>query len=258
MVTLIGRAEAGELFGMLVPVKVAAVHHASTHLGGMSVHVLRRAVRHDVATPLEGTAVDGSGKGVVHDEGHAVAVCHEGKALDVEDLAAGVGDGLAEEALRVGAEFLLDALVIPFGIHEGAFYAQLLHRHTEEVVRTAIDGVGGDEMVACLADVEDGVEVGCLTAGGQHGTHTAFQGGYLAGHRIVRGVGQSGIEITLVFEVEEACHLLACLVAECGTLVDGQLLWFALFGFPSTLYADGLKFSFHCRYVGFGVYVRLG
>ena len=77
----VGGGEPGELVGMGVPVKVAAVDNSATHCRGMAVHILGGRVSHDVGTPLEGAAVDGRGEGVVHDEGHTVAVGDAGKLL---------------------------------------------------------------------------------------------------------------------------------------------------------------------------------
>ena len=163
VVTLVGFGQACELVVLGLPVEVAAIHYATAHLCGMAVHVLGGGVCDDVSAPLERTAVDGCGKGVVHDEGYTMLVCYACKALYIEDTATGVADCLAEEALCVGTELGFNALVVPVLVDEGALYAQFLQRYAEEVECAAIDVVGGYEMVACLADVEDGVEVGCLS-----------------------------------------------------------------------------------------------
>ena len=163
VVAFVGRGQAVELRAVGIPVEVARIDHSTAHLCSVSVHVFGGGVGHDVAAPFEGTAVDGSGKGVIDDEGHTMLVSHLGKSLDVEHVTARVGDGLAEEALRVRLEGCLDALVVPIGINEGALDAEFLERHAEEVECAAVDGVGGDEVVACLADVEDGIEVGSLS-----------------------------------------------------------------------------------------------
>ena len=164
MITLIGSCQTWELVCVCIPVEVAAIHHTTTYLCSMTVHILRGGVRHDVAAPLEGTAVDGCGESVIDDEWNAMLVRHLGKTLHVEHIAARIADGLAEEALGVGTELLLDALIVPVGVNEGALDAEFLHRHAKEVERAAIDGVGGDEVVASLADVKHGVEVSSLTA----------------------------------------------------------------------------------------------
>ena len=179
----------------------------------MTVHVLCGGVRDDVATPFEGTAIDGCGEGVVHDEGHTMLVSHLGETLDVEDIATGVRDGLTKEALRVGAEASLNARIVPIGVNESALDAKFLQRHAKEVEGAAVNRVGRNEMVASLTDVEDGVEVSSLSAAGQHSPNSAFQGSNLLSDSIVRGVSKAGIEITAVLEVKESRHLVACLVA---------------------------------------------
>ena len=163
---------------------------------------------------------------------------HLGKAFYVEDTTARVTDGLAEEALGVGAEFCLYALVVPILVNEGAFYTKFLQGNTEEVEGATIYIIGGDEVVACLTDIEDCIEVGGLTRRGQHGTHTALEGSNLLCHGIVGGVGQTGVEITSILKVKELGHLVACLITEGGTLIDGQLLGFALGCFPTAMYAE--------------------
>ena len=191
------------------------------------------------APPFEGAAVDGRGEGVVHDEGHAVTVCHAGEFLYVEHLQRGVGNGFAEEGFCLGAEGGGYLVLAGIGVYEGDADAEFLHRHGEEVVRAAIDARGAYEVVARLANVEHGVEVGRLPAGGEHPSHAAFECRYLGRHRIAGGVLQPGVEVAFVFQVEEAGHLLAGVVFECGALVYGQYAGFALAGFPTGLHAKG-------------------
>ena len=245
VIGLVGCAKAGELLCVLVPIEVAAIDHYASDLSGMTVHVLCGGVRDDVATPFEGTAIDGCGEGVVHDKGHTMLVSHLGETLYVEHITTGVRDGLAEETFCVGTETSLDTLVIPIGVNEGAFYAQFLQRHAKEVEGASVNRVGRDEMVASLTDVEDGIEVCGLSATGQHSSDSTFQSGNLLGDGVVRGVGQTGIEIAAVLEVEESGHLVARLVAVGCTLIDGELLGFAFPRLPSAVDADGFEVLFH-------------
>ena len=169
----------------------------------------------DVTAPLEWAAVDWGGEGVIDDEGYAVFMGHLGEAFYVKDAAAWVGDGLTEEAFGIGFEAGFYLLIVPLGIDEGAFDAEFLHGDAKEVVGAAIDIVGGDEMVACLTDIEDGIEVCCLSGAGEHSTDASFEGADLLCYCVIGRVCQTGIEIAFVFEVEEACHLVGCLVSEC-------------------------------------------
>ena len=224
---------------MGLPIEVAAVDNAAPHRRGMAVHVLGGGVGHDVGSPLEGPAVDGGGEGVVDDEGYAVGVSHAGEAFNVEHVATGVGDGFAEEAFRVGTECFFYLFIGSVGVDKGAFDAHLLHGHAEEVERAAVDGAGGDEMVAGFADVEHGIEAGGLSAGGEHGGDSAFELGYLGGYGVVGGVLQTSVEITAVLEVEQTRHLFAVVIFEGGALVDGEHAGLALLGLPSGLHTEG-------------------
>ena len=219
------------------PVELAAVYHGAAHLGGETVHVFGGGVGHDVGAPFEGTAVDGGGEGVVHNERHTVAVGYPGEFLYVEHGAAGVGDGLAEEHLCVGPERLLYLLVIGFGRHKSAVDTELFQCHAEKIVGAAVNLAAGHNVVAGLADVEHCVEVGCLAAGGEHASHTAFQRGYLGCHGIVGGILQPCIEIAVFLQVEELGHLVGVVILEGGALDDGRLDGLAVAGLVAGMYA---------------------
>ena len=125
VIRLVGRAEAGEavyaqrrtvgnggsFVGACLPIEVTAVHHTSSHLCSHAVHIFRGAVGHDVGSPLEGSAVDRRGKGVVDNQGNTVTVGNTCETLNIEDGAARVGDGLAKHGLGVGTEGCLYLLV---------------------------------------------------------------------------------------------------------------------------------------------------
>ena len=159
VIRLIGRTQSGELLCIREPVKVAAIHHDTAYLCSQSVHILRGGVGDDVCAPLEGTAVHGCGKRIIDDQGHPVLMGDLGEALYVEHGAARIRDRLAEHSLRIRAEGSLYLLVAGLLRDECALDAELLQRHAEEVIGAAVDFVRGDEMVASLTDVEDGVEV---------------------------------------------------------------------------------------------------
>ena len=161
----------------------------------MSVHIFGCAVSDDVGSPLKWAAVDGCSKRIVNNEGHAVGMCNIGKTLNVKHIAAGVRNSLSEKALGVGAEGRFYLLVAGIGVDEGTLYAHLGQCYSEEVVGASVDGVGRHDMVAGLADIEDGKEVGCLTAAGKHGCHSALQLCHFHGYGVIGGVSKSGVEI---------------------------------------------------------------
>ena len=164
---------------------------------------------------------------------------HIGKTLYVEDVTTRVRDCLAEETLCVWTELLLDTLIIPFWINECALYAELLQSNTEEVESSTIYIIGCDEMVASFTDVEDSVEVCCLTRACKYCTYTAFECCNLLCNSIVGWVCQTGLEIAAVLQIEQAGHLLAGVVFERGTLIYRQDSRFSLGRMPAFLDTDG-------------------
>ena len=120
------------------------------------------------------------------------------KTLDVEHCTTRVRYGLSEHSLCIRTECSLDLLIRGLLRNERAVDTELFQRHTEEIIGAAIDLVGGNEVIASLTDVEDGVEVGSLTARSEHCTYTALQCGYFCSYRIVGRILQTGIEIAFL------------------------------------------------------------
>ena len=212
----------------------------------MTVHILGGGVGYYIHAEFEGAAVYGGGKGVVNNQGNAVTVGKTGKFLKIKHGAGGVGDGLTENRLGVGFKIFCKLLFGKGLVNEGAFDAHFLHCNTEEVVGTAVDGGGGNEMVARLADVEDGIEVGCLTRRGQHSGNTALHCADFCGNSIVGGVLQTGVEIALGFKVEKLSHIVAGVVFKGRALINGELSGFALLRSIAFVYASGFDFHIIC------------
>ena len=237
VVALIGRAKSGELVGMRHPVEVTAVDNATAHGRRLPVHVFGGGMHHNVGSPLEGAAVDRGGKGVVDHQRHTLLVRHAGEALNVTHATAGVGDRFTEHELRVGTEGGTQFLVACIQIDQRAVDTHFLHRHHEEVERSTVDAVGGNEMSAGLTDVEHRIKARRLTARSEHAGHTAFERGNLRSSRIAGGVLQARIEIARLLQVEEAAHLFSAFIFERGALINRQLTRFAVLGRPTRLHA---------------------
>ncbi len=240
VVALVGGGEAGELVLVGHPVELAPVHDTPAQGGGVAVHVLGGGVGDDVRAPRQGAAVHRGGEGVVHDEGHAMAVGGGGELLDVQHGEGRVGDGLAEDGLGVGAEGSVQLLLGAVRGDEGEVDPHLLHGHGEEVVGAAVDGVGGHHVVPAGGDVEHGVEVGRLAGGGEHPHGPALQGGDLGRHGVAGGVLQAGVEVALGLQVKELAHVLAGVVLEGGGLDNGDLPGLPVAGAVAPLDADGV------------------
>ena len=230
--------ESLELVVMCFPVEVAAIDNASANSRCVTVHVLGRGVCHDVNAEIERTAENRGREGVVNNHRNAVLVGEICKALEVQNLACRVCDCFAKEALGVRAECLFNFFVRCVLVYERAFDAKLLHGNAEEVARTAVNGARADEVVACFADVEYGIETCCLTGTREHRSDTAFECGNLCGDSVVRRVLQTGVEVTRSLQVEQIRHVIGGFVLESGALVDGEDARFAVFRLPAALNAQ--------------------
>ena len=251
VVAVVRGAQAGELFSVGHPVKLAAVHDGTAQHGTVAVHVLGGGVGDDIRAPLEGAAVDRRGEGVVHDERHAVGVGGRGKLFNVQHGEGRVCDGLAEHDLGVGPEGGVQFFLGAQRVHEGGVNAHLLHGDGDEVEGAAVDGAGRHDVVACFAEVEQREEVCGLTAGGEHGGSAAFQLTDLLGHQVAGGVLQAGIEVAVGFQVEQLAHILAGGILEGSGLDNGDLAGFAVAGGVTALHADGITIHTTYSFAGF-------
>ena len=163
-----------------------------------------------------------------------------GKLFDVQHGEGRVCDGLAEHDLGVGPEGGVQFFLGAQGVYKGGGDAHLFHGDRDEVEGTAVDGAGGHDVVACFAQVEQGEEVGGLTAAGEHGSRAALQLADLLGDKVAGGVLEPRVEVALGFQVEQLAHILAGGVLEGGGLDDGDLAGFAVAGGVTALHADGI------------------
>ena len=180
-----------------------------------------------------------------------MAVCYTCKTLDVEHIAARVGDSLSEESLGVGTESAVDFLIRSFLTDEGAVNTEFLECDTEEVIGATIDFVGNNNVITCLTDIEYCIEIGCLTAACEHCPYSSFERSYLLCYSIVGRILQTGIEIALLLQIEEVCHFLCVVILESCTLKDWKHTRFTILWLPPCLYAKSGSFKFVHNYFKF-------
>ena len=163
MIRGIRLAKAGILVGMGLPIEVTAIYDTTTDAGRVAIHIFRSRVGHDIGTPFERAAIDRCREGVIDNEWHTLLVGNPGELLDVEHHDARVRQCLTEEQFRVRTERLGDLLLTSVLVNESAIDSQFLQRDSQKVVGSTIDAGGADDMVARLADIKEGEEVGCLS-----------------------------------------------------------------------------------------------
>ena len=244
VVAVIRGAQAGELIGMSHPVELAAVHNGTAQGCAVAVHVLGGGMGHDIGTPFNGAAVDGGGKGVIHNQRHTVGVGCIGKLFNIQHRQGGVGNGFAKDSLGVGLERGVQLFLGTVRRDKGGGNAHLCHGDGDQVEGAAVNGAGRNDVVARVADVEQGKEVGCLAGTGQHTGGAALQFGNLGGDGIAGGVLQAGIKITAGLQVKQLAHIVGAIIFESGALHNGNLAGFAVAGGIAALYAQGIDAVF--------------
>ena len=240
VVAVVRGGQAGELVGVGHPVKSAAVHNGAAHAAAVTVHVFGGGMGDDVGAPLQRAAVDGGGKGVVHDERHVMAVGCGGKTLNVQHGQRRVSDGLTENGLGVGLEGRVQFLVTGVGGDKGGGNAHLGHGHGNQVEGAAVDGGRRYDVIPRVADVEQRKEVGSLPGAGQHAGGAALQLGDLGGHMVAGGIGQTGIKVAVRLQIKQLAHLIGAVILKSSALDNGDLPRLAVAGRVTALYTDGV------------------
>ena len=109
-------------------------------------------------------------------------------------------------------------------------------------------------MVSAAADVKDGKEGGSHSRGGQHSGASALHLADLSGNRIVGGILQTGIEISVGFQIKQLAHRVAGGILKGRALNDGDLSGLAVAGLIAALHAFGADFIVAHRMIApFGV-----
>ncbi len=148
-------------------------------------------------------------------------MCHSCHTLEVEHIRVRIAEGLGIYYLCVGLDGCLEGFEV---IHIDNRIADALcgQRVGDEVVRTAVEVVGCDDMVAILHDVLQGVGNGCSTRGDGKTCHTTFERcDAIFKHTLCR-VRQTTVDITGITQSETVGGVLRIVEHIAGGLVDGH------------------------------------
>lgn len=161
MVAIRGFGEFGELAAG-APVKVASVDNDAAHARAVAADPLGAAVGDDVGAEGDGTRdVAAHAESVVDDQRDTGIVGDFGDGRDVRDVVLWVADGLNVDGSGVFVNRVFDLGGV-IAVNELNLDLELLHVHSELVVRAAIEPTGADKVVAWLAAIRDGHELASI------------------------------------------------------------------------------------------------
>ena len=204
-----------------LPVKFAAVHDDAAQRGAVAADELGGRVDDDVRAVLDGTDEVRGAKGVINDQRQAVLVGDGRDGVDVGDVAVGVAQSLEVDSLGVGLDRVLDLFQV-MCIHEGGGDAELGQGVLQQVVAAAVDGLLGHDVVAGLRQRLDGVGDGRRAGSGGQSSNAALERRDALLEHVLRGVGQTAIDVSGVGQTEAVSGVLAVAEDVGGGLVDGD------------------------------------
>ena len=115
----------------------------------------------------------------------------------------------------------------------------------EKIVRSAVNGGAGNNVVAATRNVEYAEKACRLSGRREHCGGAALHLANLFGNVIVGRILQTGIKISALLQIEQLRHIFAGVVFESSALNDGNLSGLAVARRIASLNADGFDFA-HC------------
>ena len=210
--------QAGE-FSAFRPVEPAAVHNHAADRGAMAADELRRGMDDDVRAVLDRPQQVWCGKGRIDDERDAVPVRGGCGGFNVDQRRVRIADRLDKDSARPVVDGVFKG-VFRGRIDKGGGDAVLRERVREQVVRAAVDGFGGDDVVARLREVEEGVGDRRRTGGYAERCGAAFERRDAFFKNLDRRVRQAAVDVAGVGKAEARGGVRGILKHIGGRLVD--------------------------------------
>ena len=176
----------------------------------------------DASAPLDRAHQVGGGDRVVDDEGHTNLVGDRCDRLNVEDVALRVGDGLAVEGDRLVVGERAPGLGVERVGDEACLDAQTSQCVLQQGDAAAVQGGGGDHVVAGDCQGKDRQGGRGLTGGDEEAADASLEGRDAGGDAVGRRVGQARVDGSQLLQCEAARCLRSVLESVGGGLVDGQ------------------------------------
>ena len=131
-----------------------------------------------------------------------------GYGFNVNQVGIGVAYGFNVNGLSIILDRSFKALNALGRIHKGGGNAEIGEGMFEQVIGTAVNGGGTDNVLACMDQCLHGVGNGCCTAGRGQGSYAAFQGCNAFFKNIFGGVGQPAVNVTRIFQGKTVSRML--------------------------------------------------
>ena len=168
-----------------------------------------------------GRQSQGVAKVFVDEEGKPRIVRDRGDHRDVQHFAARIAHGLSEHEPGVRADRGPECVGIA-RVHERGLDPEAGEGVLEQVMASAVERPGSDDVVARARDGRDGEVKRCLPARHREGAESAFEGRHSLLEHGVGGIREPGVDVAGALEVEEPRRVVGVGEDEGGALIDGR------------------------------------
>ena len=210
---VIAWARLGEVREITVrPVELTRVDHCTTHRRTITAEVLRQRVDHDVSTMIDGAAEHRCQR-IIYGEGEAVSMSNISNSGDIDEVKLGVAQRLSVDELGIGLDSCLEVLRV-LGIDEGRRDTEAGQRNAQEIVRTAVDAGGGDDMITSTQQGKNRRSDSAHATCRSDGTDTTFESCQALLKDVGRGVIEAGIEVGRDLQVKDPSGVVSTIKSE--------------------------------------------
>ena len=200
---VIGRVRLGDprICAGLLPVEIAAVNDNAADGRSVAADELCRGVYHDISAVLDGTEQVRSCKRAVNYQRDIVVMRDLRELLNVGYVGVRVAEGLNVQRLCVPVDSRLEA-ALSIGVNELRGDPVQRERVRQQVVSSAVDGVGGYDVLSLLCKSLDGVGDSRRSGSRGESCNAALEGCDTLLENVLCGVSQSAVDVACVSKSE--------------------------------------------------------
>ena len=217
VVAWVGLRKVGKATGGVI--EVAAVDDDPADASAMAADEFGGAVGDDVGAPFNRAEEVRSGEGVIEHQHHAVFLGDGGDFLDWKHADVGVAEGFAVDEFGVGLDGALEVGGVS-GVDEGDGDAEFWEGVFELAVGAAVEAAAGDDVIAGVAQREDGLGLGGVSAAGGDPGDPALQVGEALLEHVGGGVHEPRVDVAQFLEGKQVCGVFGALKLVAGCLVN--------------------------------------